>query len=339
MAKAATITVTTNDPRIIADGQCSLIEAINNANNDAATSPDCAVGTGPDTIVLPTNANVVLSSVYCNTYGQFCNPVGLPPITSQITIESNGAIIARQGSAPAFGLIAVRFSGDLTLQNVTLSGGSSFGGLSNNGSLSIKNSVISGNTGGGVSNSHNLTIENSTISGNMSGGVSNSYASLIISNSTISGNVGNQGGGLSNFAGRVTINNSTISGNIANAGGGIFNTHSVYGYCEFYHSCSPGTMVLSNSVISGNQAGAAPEITNDSVVNANNFNLFGANGNAGVTGFTPGPTDIVSSVSLTQILAPLSNNGGPTQTHALVAGSPAIDAGNPNGCVDSTGSA
>src|SRR5262249_60727782 len=72
-------------------------------------------------------------------------------------------------------------------------------------------------------------------------------------------------------------------------------------------------------------------------VNANNFNLFGTNGNAGVTGFTPGPTDIVPSVSLAQILGPLKNNGGPTQTHALVAGSPAIDAGDSSGCRDDSG--
>ena len=69
----------------------------------------------------------------------------------------------------------------------------------------------------------------------------------------------------------------------------------------------------------------------------NNFNLFGTNGNAGVTGFTPWPTEIAPSVSLAQILAPLNNNGGPTDTHALVAGSPAIDAGNPSGCRDNAG--
>src|SRR5678815_940158 len=63
MATAATITVTTNDPRAIADGQCSLIEAINNANNDAATFPDCAAGSGVDTIVLPANADLILNSV------------------------------------------------------------------------------------------------------------------------------------------------------------------------------------------------------------------------------------------------------------------------------------
>jgi hypothetical protein len=62
VATAATIPVTTNDPRIVADGQCSLVEAIVNANNDAATHPDCAAGSGADTIVLPANANITLST-------------------------------------------------------------------------------------------------------------------------------------------------------------------------------------------------------------------------------------------------------------------------------------
>src|SRR5215468_9613419 len=67
---AATITVTTNNPNIAADGQCSLIEAIVNANNDAATFPDCAAGSGADTIVLPANVNLTLSAVFGKTYGQ-----------------------------------------------------------------------------------------------------------------------------------------------------------------------------------------------------------------------------------------------------------------------------
>src|SRR5262249_36178205 len=152
VATAATITVTTSNPNIASDSQCSLIEAIVNANNDAATHPDCAAGSGADTIVLPANANVVLTNSNATVYG---SPVGLPLITSAITIEGNGATITRAGNAPAFGLMGVNFPGELTLQRVTLSGGSStYGGaLSNSGTLSIKNSTISGNnasSGGGI---------------------------------------------------------------------------------------------------------------------------------------------------------------------------------------------
>ena len=107
MATAATITVTTNDPNIIADGQCSLIEAIVNANKDSATHTDCAAGSGADTIVLPANANLILSAV-----DNFSSVTGLPSITSRITIEGNGATIARQAGAPYFGLIEVRGRSD-----------------------------------------------------------------------------------------------------------------------------------------------------------------------------------------------------------------------------------
>jgi hypothetical protein len=342
VATAATITVTTSDPSIIADGQCSLIEAIVNANNDAATHADCAAGSGADTIVLPVNADVTLTAAYASFYGR---PVGLPLITSRITIEGNGAMIARQGNAPAFGLMDVRNTGDLTLQSVTLSGGNSSrgGGLFNNGTLTIENSTISGNTaivGGGVYNRGSLTIQNSTISGNsadVGGGIYNySYSGLIrITDSTISGNSADVGGGISNVA-TLTLTNSTISGNIADEAGGLLNTS----FCFFY--CYYGFLTLNNSLIAGNQAAVAPEIENSNYlgnVAANNFNLFGANGDAGVTGFTPGPTDIVPApgVVVADILGPLENNGGPTETHALVAGSPAIDAGNPGGCLDNSG--
>ncbi len=351
VATAATITVTTNDPNIVADGQCSLIEAIVNANNDAATHADCAGGSGADTIVLPANANVTLSAVHANNIP--FGPTGLPLIASRITIEGNGATIARQGNAPPFGLMAVIHPGNLTLQRVTLSGGSSsFGaGVLNRsgGTLTIENSTISGNTagfsGGGLFNSGILNIKNSAISDNSSnfgGGVINDlFGSLTVENSTISENIADAGGGVLNSGGSFTITNSTISGNIANsAGGGLVNSY----YSGFYY-CLGGTLTLNRSLIAGNQAPVAPEIQNIStvcavsIVTANDFNLFGANGNAGVTDFTPGSTDIVPApgVQLANILGPLQNNGGPTETHALVAGSPAIDAGDPGGCRDNQG--
>ncbi len=274
---------------------------------------------------------MVVSASYGMTYAQFGSPVGLPPIASRITIEGNGATIARQGNAPAFGLMAVGNSGDLTLQSVTLRGGSSFGGLSNSGNASIKNSIVSGNTGSGVSNYGTLTIENTIISDNTGGGLSNGGGTLTIENSTISGNTTNFWVAVFNQDGRLTIANSTISGNRAAEGGGVSNAFGlVFGYSA--------TLILNNSLIAGNQAGIGPEIWNNSIVNANNFNLFGTNGNAGVSGFAPGPTDIVPGVPLAKILGPLQNNGGPTQTHALVDGSPALDAGDPGGCRDSQGS-
>ena len=390
-ATAATITVTTNNPNIAADGQCSLIEAIINANNDDATHADCAAGRGADTIVLPANANVTLSAIDNNALG----PTGLPLITSGITIEGNGATIARQGNAPAFRVIAVVNPADLTLQRVTLSGGFSSGdgggvsnggfssgvccggGLHPGGTLTIKNSIISGNTansfGGGIHDySGTLTVENSTISGNIAnagGGLYMSYATVTIKNSTIASNAAIHGGGVYNAPGSygagggsltitnstisgntatdsgggvssygLTINNSTISGNTAiNSGGGVDNSLSCF-YCGY------GVLTLNNSLIAGNQAAVGPEIQSATTlplntVIANNFNLFGSNGNAGVTGFTPGPTDIVppAGFQLTQILGPLANNGGPTDTHALVPGSPAIDTVDPGGCRDSQG--
>jgi hypothetical protein len=336
VATATTITVTTSNPNIAADGQCSLIEAIVNANNDAATHPDCSAGSGADTIVLPAKADVLLSNVHETLYSG-TRPVGLPLITSRITIEGNGATIHRQGDAPAFGLMAVRSSGDLTLRSVTLSRGAGAfgegGGVSNRGTLSIKNSTIRSNTGGGVANFdfRTLTIENSTIVNNTGVGLFN-FGTMAIVNSTISGNTS---GGIDNYAGRLTITNSTISGNSAKeAGGGVSNVSG------FYYG--GGVITLHNSLIAGNQAARGAEVYNGisdptNTVIANNFNLFGVNGNAGVSGFAPGPTDIVAGVPLAQILGPLQNHGGPTQTHALVDGSPALDAGDSGGCRDSSG--
>src|SRR5262249_28659460 len=225
VGSAATITVQTSNPNIAADGQCSLIEAIVNANNDAATYPDCAAGSGADTIVLPANANIVVSNADPSPTLLYLGPVGLPPIASRITIEGNGATISRQGNAPGFGLIFVRGNnsiagapptpGDLTLQYVTLSEGSSLvGGLSlaHGGNASIKNSIISGNGlpfpySFGVNNGGTLTIENSVISSNGNG--VNNGGTLTIERSTISGNTGS---GLSNGA-DLAIENSTISSN------------------------------------------------------------------------------------------------------------------------------
>jgi hypothetical protein len=404
-AEAATINVTTNVPDISADGKCSLIEAIINANDDAATHPDCAAGSGADTIVLPKKSTHTLTTFY----GSPPALRGLPGITSAITIEGNGATIVGHSFLVTFPVDA---SGDLTLKNLTARSGRF--AATNAGSLTIQNSTIAnnGNTaiyfqgffinGGGVYNSGSLTVVQTTISGNFSngeqtvrgfgGGIKNSGSATIeqstiaqnraetaaaisnsgtmtIENTTVSGNAAaNQRisppgvlGGAINNAGLLRIVNSTISGNSATAlapfadalggaiynsgdlsvesstvsgntaaatnvtylgdalGGGIFNGTSVGG----------GSLNLDRSLVSGNHAATAGrEVYNRASISVDDFNLFGYNGDAGVVGFTPGASDIVpaAGVALNDILAPLKDNGGPTETHALVKRSPAIDA-------------
>jgi hypothetical protein len=352
-------------------GPCTLVDAMTAANTDTATG-GCAAGSGADTIVLPPGSTQSLTKVHNDTYG----PTGLPVISSVITIAGQGSTIARASGAPEFRLLTVNGTGDLTLQETTASGGASTGypgrgsGVANyGGTLTITNSTISGNTsrdaGGGVNNEYGgtLTITNSTIAGNAGNGVFNSYFSTVtITNSTISGNTASVGGGVGNRASTLTITNSTIAGNTASyGGGGVANLASFYG--DF--GVIPGTLTITNSTISGNTAdtrdgGVAnvgsdltlirtlvsgntapvtPEVFNDGAVVADSHNLFGVDGDAGVVGFSPDPTDVVppAGVRLPAILEPtLALHGGRTQTLALVPGSPAIDAGGPV-CLDAEG--
>jgi Ca2+-binding RTX toxin-like protein len=92
-------------------------------------------------------------------------------------------------------------------------------------------------------------------------------------------------------------------------------------------------VTLKRSIVSGNRDYYDPsrEITiaaagGGGVVTADDYNLFGHDGDAGIEGFTPGATDIVPSKPVGGILLPLADNGGGTQTHALAIGSPALDA-------------
>jgi hypothetical protein len=217
---------------------------------------------------------------------------------------------------------------ELEISSSTVSHNSSTdrgGGIWSGGSIAISNRVVSNNSaggrGGGVFSGETTSIVGSTISNNTAasngGGILHALfaGSLSIMNSTISGNMTlGTGGGINNYE-TLAVTNSTITGNSASvSGGGIYNRG--FG----------GTATLGRTLISGNFAASGPEMRNEGTVTVNDFNLFGVNSNAGIVGFTPGATDILPSVPLSDILAPLANNGGPTPTHALVTGSPAINA-------------
>ena len=208
-------------------------------------------------------------------------------------------------------------SGTLTVSNSTIANNTSSlggGGIYNPSTLTLNNSTISGNTsnfngaggGGGISNWGTLVVNSSTFSANLApdgGGAAirnKNNGTLLISNSTISGNSANWGGGLLNDdISTATISNSTFSANAANnLGGGMYNE---------------GTINIDNSIIANSSSGN--ECFNDSgVINDNGHNIVEDNSCNFLGGQDP-------------MLAPLANNGGSTQTHALLTDSPAIDAG------------
>jgi hypothetical protein len=181
-----------------------------------------------------------------------------------------------------------------------------------NGSLSIRDSIISGN-GGGVTGGVILLLR-TTISGNRDAGVRGEEF-LTIENCTISDNQGS-GVQIVGASPQNTIADSTITGNSATRGGGIDNL---------------GHLTLSRTIVAGNTASTSgAEIANGGTMTANNFNLIGVNGIAGIDGNASlGPTDIIPAlgVVLSDILNPLLvDNSGPTPTHELIQGGPAIDA-------------
>jgi CSLREA domain-containing protein len=263
------------------------------------------------------------------------------------TVVFNDITIRNGSTVPDSDLgggILISSSGTLTLNRCVVSGNSGFegGGISNDGMLTINGSTISGNTtanfGAGIHNNVNgtLTINDGTISGNTAdgdgGGISNSGA-LTINNSTISGNAAGRGGGIaiSSTGGSVPITNSTISGNSATIGGGLF--------INIGATIILDTTIANNTASSGSGSGMSSEffentITLTNTLVANSGGNCSTSGSMMVDGGTnlqfPG-TSCGTMPSVDPLLQPLANNGGPTQTHALGVGSPAIDAGT-TGC-------
>lgn len=231
--------------------------------------------------------------------------------TGSLTIEGNGYTLSRNSVPSEFRILTIN-AGVVTIDRLTISGGNAFygGGIYSSGTLTLTNCTVSGNTaggdGGGICNEYGMTLTNCTVSGNTSNG---------------------SGGGIYNYYSTLNMTNCTVSGNTAGGnGGGIYSQY--------------GTLTLIRNIVSGNSAAIGSEIYREGgSISANAHNVFG---NSGLTtaeafyDFTPGATDVTCtsdapligihrSTALDSILSPLADNGGPTQTHALVAGGPAID--------------
>ena len=237
-----------------------------------------------------------------------------------------GALLAR-GITLYTSTLDANFARGNTVKSLTAAYGG--GAFAYRGTAALYDSIVSGNradidpansygsydTGGGLFTDNGAFVLRSTIAGNYTDGTGGGIAShgpLLITNSTLTGNTAKRkpGGGLFlRSADLSALHNSTITLNVAPLGGGM------------YVSGTAPSLQLDSTILSGNSPPSASDIAAKSplaVVGANNL-IVAAGTNVTL------PADTLRSDPR---LRPLANNGGPTPTHALSPGSPAIDRGN-----------
>ncbi len=336
---ATTITPSTFTDDASNNGNCTLREAIIAANTDAARDL-CPAGSGNDTVQLQTG-----------TYTLSLGPAGddasangdLDVVDDDLTIAGAGAgtsIIDGGGIdvvlhlSPAGPDISVVIRG-LTVRGGDADGADGGGILSEAGAdLLVSDAAISSNTadeGGGMQARGTVTIERTTFRGNVadsdSGAIENftspgvvltirdslfvdnrapgsgaieNYSTMEITNTTFSQNQATSGsaGAIRGLAGSTTtIVNATIAGNSSTSGAGALG--------------SDTSMTLRNSIVADNTGANC----------SGTFVSQGGNVVDDATCSLSQPSDIQADPGL----SPLADNGGPTQTHAISSGSPAID--------------
>ena len=291
---------------------CAGISPVWAATLTVTSTADSGPGSLRDTIAAASPGDTIDFSVA----GTITLTTGMLTIGKNLTITGPGAsslTISGNNSSTVFSIsagTAVNISG-LTVSNGN-AGPDDGGGILNSGTLTLTNVTISNNSakgGGGIVNGGTLTLTNVTISNNSAedgGGIFN-FDTLTLTNVTISGNsaTGNGGGIFSNF-GASTLTNVTISGNsAAGVGGGILNLVGA--------DISLRNTIVANSPSGGNCSSSITSL---------GHNLDSAN----TCGFT-GTGDLINT---DPHLGPLALNApGATETMALLAGSPAIDAADP----------
>ena len=305
------------------DGSASLTNTTisNNAADGTVNSGDgggiyigqsfdaLAESAPPPTLAL-TNSTINANTAIRNG-GGILNSGGILTLTDSLVTDNDvgldGGGIATSGTLTAT-------NSQITVNTTTAGSG---GGIRNSGTLTLTDSDVRGNIGGtdggGIyqdGQSASLTLINSTARSNPAangsgGGIRIDDGSASLTNSTVSSNSAFVSGGgifLQGGAATLTILNSTISANFAVSGdGGVVR--------------AGGSATLQNSIVAANMptdcSGAVVSLDNN-LDSDSSCNLGGANDLPGVD----------------PLLRPLMNNGGPTETHALLTGSPALNAGN-----------
>lgn len=283
-------------------------------------------------------------------------------VVSDNRVDSGCEVCAPQGG----GIAVHGFTrlGHVTLNNNSVRSAGHYGGAGglrvfDASSAEITASVISGNhadsAGGGLIGPSLgvLSIDGTRISGNTAdnvgatdeggGGILCFACALQMSNSSVSGNVADSnGGGVAILYGDyapvpTSIINSTISGNSGHEGGGVFLDGSVAHFnnstVAFNQASSRGAGLSASSYTNRIELQSTIVANNLTGTEANNVWAFPDTTISGAHNLVPNAPGLPAEMPDDTIiddpqLMPLANNGGPTPTHALGAGSPAIDSGN-----------
>jgi CSLREA domain-containing protein len=320
--EVAAISPTTTADEFGAGGACGLREAIEAANTDGSFG-GCSfpVDQGHDRILLVGGATYP-RTINDTSGGEELNASGDLDIRNEdLSIGvagSGGAAIEGNGTAAGDRVLAIRPLATGSPVSAAISGVTIRNGRADSGG-------VGGPVGGGLLSFGTLNLANTAVSGNFtssSGGGIVSGGPTTLTNVTISGNsADNHAGGFAYDpgSGTATLNNVTVTANTADAnaasggdGGGIFRVS--------------GTLSLRNTIVAGNlDASPAGTVTPDCTgsITSLGHNLIGDTANCTFAATTG------DAINTPAGLAPLASNGGPTQTHALLAGSAAIDTANP----------
>ncbi|MEH1971448.1 DUF4347 domain-containing protein [Nostoc sp.] len=340
----------TDDVTILGTGASNLTVSGNNASRVFEISglgrdvsiDGLKISNGNDSGILVNN-NTLLSLFNSNISNNTATSSG-GGINNKGTLKLTNTNVSGNTAISSGGGIANQGILSLTKSSVSdNTATSSGGGIYSEGILNVTKSSVSGNTttsiGGGIYTEGDLKLTNSTVSNNTAnngagiynGGINVSFSigTATLTNSTVSGNKAlKDGGGIYNFN-SLSLINSTITNNTGDSngdgvgnGGGVFNSEpEIYKY--------PLT-VVGNTIIAGNfdkssSGNINPDLSGITFKDSGN-NLIG--NQTGSTNFTTSTLVGTNANPIDPKLGPLQNNGGATLTHTLLAGSPAINAGN-----------
>jgi CSLREA domain-containing protein len=320
-AHAATFVVTRGDDPApgACDSDCSLREAVLAAN----------AGSGGDTIDLPAGV-VRLGRAGPNENAAATGDLDL---TKSVLLMGAGARSTIVDAAGLDRVFDVAPGVTALLADLTITGG------------------FADSNGGGIQNAGTLTLLRATVAGNearvatsRSGGGIASSGTLVVTQSTIAGNRAYNGGGI-DVAGALSLTSSTISGNLAGGPGANGSGGGIRGSASATLTASSASIV-DNVAFNGSGSGggiAAPAATLANTIVANNLShppdqsaTFADNCAVGAVtsqghnlsnGTDCGLTGPGDRPGVDPKLGPPADNGGPTDTEAPLAGSPAVDAG------------